>query len=210
MVNGRARHCQCLIERKISAALPKRYQHARLSDFNRRITDAVAEWLKNPTDGLFAGGPAGTGKTHLCAGILRARYESWQNARFVRAAELYMEVRNCYKSDDVNEQALLARFTDSPLLILDDLGAGSLSDHERRIALEILDRRLNDVRPTVVTSNWTIEEIGSKMDERIASRLSSFKVIGFTGKDRRQAQSIAGKVPIESSQPLESREVGSN
>lgn len=73
---------------------------------------------------------------------------------------------------------------------MDDLGAGSLSDHERRCTLELLDRRLDAMRPTVVTTNWTIEQIGERMDERIASRLGGFVVMAFTGGDQRVARKI--------------------
>ena len=79
----------------------------------------------------------------------------------------------------------MQEYAEIPLLVLDDLGAGSLSDHERRCTLELLERRLNAMRPTVVTTNWTIEQIGKLMDERIASRLSAFAVISFIGKDLR-------------------------
>jgi hypothetical protein len=47
------------------------------------------------------------------------------------------------------------------------------------------------MRPTVVTTNWTIEQIGKRMDERIASRLSGFMVIALIGKDRRVVRKIA-------------------
>jgi len=43
----------------------------------------------------------------------------------------------------------------------------------------------------VVTTNWTIEQIAERMDERIASRLSGFVVMAFTGRDLRVARKIA-------------------
>jgi len=70
-------------------------------------------------------------------------------------------------------------------LILDDLGAGSLSDCERRYTLELLDTRLNKMRPTVVTSNWSLQEIAERMDDRIASRLAGFAALELAGNDRR-------------------------
>lgn len=48
-----------------------------------------------------------------------------------------------------------------------------------------LNRLSFGMRPTVVTTNWTIEQIGERMDERIASRLSEFMVIALVGGDRR-------------------------
>ena len=60
-------------------------------------------------------------------------------------------------------------------LVLDDLGAGSLSDCERRYTLELIDTRLNKLRPTIVTSNWNLQEIAERMDDRIASRLADLR-----------------------------------
>jgi len=135
---------------------------------------------------MFVTGPTGCGKTHLAAGIVRALIEVGKRASFRRAADLYAQVRASYGAmDDLSETAILAGYCGSPILVLDDLASGSLSDHERRIALEVIDRRGNDERPTIITSNWTIDEISSKMDERIASRLRSYKFIGFKGHDRR-------------------------
>jgi len=73
----------------------------------------------------------------------------------------------------------------SRFLVLDDLGAGSLSDCERRYTLELIDTRLNSMRPTIVTSNWNLEEISERMDDRVASRLAGFAALELAGKDRR-------------------------
>jgi len=89
-----------------------------------------------------------------------------------------------------SEEEVTREYVRPALLVLDDLGAGSLSDHERRCTLELLDKRLDAMCPTVVTTNWTIKQIGPRMDERIASRLSGFMVMAFTGKDRRSVRTI--------------------
>ena len=60
-----------------------------------------------------------------------------------------------------------------------------MSDAERRFTLEILDRRANRLKPTVITSNWSLQEIGEKMDDRIISRLSGFTRLELSGNDRR-------------------------
>ena len=70
-------------------------------------------------------------------------------------------------------------------LVFDDLGAGSLSDCERRYTLELLDTRQNKLRPTVVTSNWDLQEIAERMDDRVASRLAGFAALELSGKDKR-------------------------
>jgi len=80
---------------------------------------------------------------------------------------------------------LLSRYVEVPFLVLDDLGAGSFSDYERRILLDLLNRRGTERRKTIVTSNLELAELEENLDERIASRLSAFDRIRTTGKDRR-------------------------
>jgi DNA replication protein DnaC len=76
----------------------------------------------------------------------------------------------------------------APLLALDDVGSGSLSDHERRFTLELLDRRTNALLPTVVTSNWSLQQISDLLDDRISSRLAAFTEVELQGRDRRLPQ----------------------
>lgn len=80
---------------------------------------------------------------------------------------------------------MLREYLRAPFLVLDDLGSGSLSDHERRNSLEILDQRLNHRLPTVVTTNLELEAIARLMDDRIASRLAAFTHVQLSGVDRR-------------------------
>ena len=112
--------------------------------------------------------------------------ESGQKAKFVRAEDFYRAIRCSFNQDsEDDEDSIMAEFKSSPLLIIDDLGSGSLSDAERRYTLEVIDQRIIRRRPTVVTTNWNIQQIGEKFDERISSRLGTFKRLNFTNRDRR-------------------------
>jgi DNA replication protein DnaC len=177
--------CLCRLEAIVQYALPKLYHSARFEHFSQPLRDAVMAWLDKPTDGLFLTGPAGTGKTYLAAAIVRMRIEAGKKATFRRAASLFQTLRDSYSKEGMTEEVVLAEYMNSPMLVLDDLGAGSLSDHERRCTLEIIDRRMNDMRPTIVTSNWDVEQIADRMDERVGSRLATYTLIAFDGHDRR-------------------------
>jgi DNA replication protein DnaC len=153
-------------------------------EFPQGVQNAAMAWLANPRDGLLITGAVGTGKTHLAAALVRTLLLINQEALFRRCADLYLALRESYRLD-VGEESVLAEYMRHRFLFLDDLGAGSLSDHERRITLEVLDRRLNDLLPTCVTANWSTQEIAEKMDERIASRIESFTSLRLDGRDRR-------------------------
>jgi DNA replication protein DnaC len=178
------RKCACYRERAIRAELPPRYHDARLDSFSPALQTRVSDWIREPGDGLLLSGAVGTGKTHLAAAIVRSRMELGKAPAFRRAADLYAGLRETYRVN-TSEAELMRAYVESPLLVLDDLGAGALTDFERRITLEIFDRRLNNRRPTIVTTNWKLEDIAEKMDDRIASRLASYTNLVVSGKDRR-------------------------
>jgi len=144
----------------------------------------VTRWLESPGDGLLITGTAGTGKTHLAAAILRWRIEHGEWATFRRLAEFYQALRESYRLN-TSEADVLRPYIEGKFVVLDDLGGGALRDFERRAVLEVLDRQLNQCKPTVVTTNWSLAEIAERMDDRIASRLASFTCIELAGLDRR-------------------------
>jgi hypothetical protein len=186
-IGDRMRRCPCWTDRIIAATLPARFWTSMLSDFPFKIGTGAADWFSHPTDGLFICGPTGSGKTRLAAALTRMAIEQGKRIKFARASDFYAALRNSYNAPEgePTERAVLWDHQLPYMLVLDDLGAGGLSDHERRFALELLDSRINSLRPTIVTSNWTVEEIAEKMDERIGSRLKSFTVLAMVGKDRR-------------------------
>lgn len=179
-----ARECGCLAEKRVQSRLPKRFREASLMHFPETIRNFALDWLAKPKDGLLIAGPVGTGKTHLAAALVRTLLLIKQEASFRRCSDLYSDLRESYRVES-GEEVVLSRYTRHKFLFLDDLGAGSLSDHERRFTLEVLDRRLNDLLPTCVTTNWNSQEIAEKMDDRIASRLESFNCLQLQGRDRR-------------------------
>ncbi len=182
----RVARCSCRTsDLKLRAILPPLFRAATLSDFTRPLADAGQRWLAEPTSGLLLSGPPGTGKSWFMAGLTRALVETGKKVTFSCGSDFYAALRAVFSTPDVSELTVLNQFTDVPFLAFDDLGAGGLSDFERRSVLHVLDRRLNFLRPTVVTSNLSVELIAEKLDERIASRLSGFTRIVMTGRDRR-------------------------
>jgi DNA replication protein DnaC len=184
--DGRAQRCVCRYERIIRYQLPERFHQAKLEDFSPQIARLVHGWMLEPTDGLLLIGGVGTGKTHLAAAMVRSVVTAGKSIRFRRAAQLYQAIRDSYDQPNVSEEEVLSDYIDAPLLVLDDLGTGSFSDHERRYTLEVLDRRLNEKRPTIITSNWTLDDISARMDQRIASRMSGFTRLELKGEDKRK------------------------
>jgi len=68
--------------------------------------------------------------------------------------------------------------------VLDDLGAEKTSDWTGQSIYTLISRRINDCKPTIVTSNLSLSEIDA-VDPRRASRLGGMVYYKMTGHDRR-------------------------
>lgn len=87
---------------------------------------------------------------------------------------------------------MLAYWGRTSILVLDDLASDYLPDIAKGKLNRFVDRRESNDLPTIVTSNVSLDDIGTLVDPRIASRLSGGIVKsldnadGTPGKDWRQ------------------------
>ena len=154
----------------------------------REVLDAVVGFAKTFTTtsggGLWLLGLPGTGKTHLGAALvfnsirerrlaacmhsfgqiqtmLRAR---WSNSKESRS---FWEIEDGLETTD----QLLEHLGTVPLLVLDELGVGRGTDAELETLFQIVDRRYQLERPTVVLSNLKPIELKAAMGDRAYDRL---------------------------------------
>jgi DNA replication protein DnaC len=187
------------------AKVPPRYIGAHLGQFPDIHKQRAKEFVNGDNGGLFLSGPRGTGKTHLAVAILKERFavatrreleESeapWDiqtsqiSAQFVTVPFLLMEIRATFGRTGVDtEKDLIDKYSNARILILDDLGAEKTTDWSISTLYIIIDRRYSNMRPTIITSNLSIEEIAEEIEDRIASRIAEMcKIIRMEGKDRR-------------------------
>jgi DNA replication protein DnaC len=107
-------------------------------------------------------------EAHLAAAITNARVSLGHAALFVVVPDLldYLRATFAPSSDSALDERLDA-IRESPLLILDDLGAHNSTPWAQEKLFQILNHRYNSRLPTVITSNQRLEEL----DPRITSRL---------------------------------------
>jgi DNA replication protein DnaC len=73
------------------------------------------------------------------------------------------------------------------LVVLDDVGADRGTGLAQEALHIVVSEREATRVPLIITSNLSIQEIGSLFDARIASRLAGGVVLKLTGADRRLA-----------------------
>ena len=137
----------------------------------RAAKSFVDDCLHNPYGlGILFTGPVGSGKTYLAASIANELIDSNLKVLFIVVPDLLDELRATYKSE-VNELDLLDTARTIPILILDDLGAHNYTDWTRNRLYSIVNYRLNEQLPTVITSNLSLDEMEEYLGVRTTSRI---------------------------------------
>lgn len=183
------------LRRRIDAAVPAGFRHARLRGLPENLRRALLS--RRREQGLLLWGGVGTGKTHAVAAIVRAAVlQTRGEIRVERAVydRLILDLRDCFKPGATkSELDVLRPYLAADILWLDDLGAseslvGAATDFQVRTVQTLLDDRMEQARPTFVTTNLSPENVRRVFDERIASRLQTFKIVELRGVDRRIAR----------------------
>ena len=134
---------------------------------------------------LFVGG-TGLGKTFLSACIARAVADRGCSVVYESAGHLFSKLEQAKFSPSEDTRRDTARFNDCDLLILDDLGTEMPSQFTTAALYTLLNDRILENKPMVISTNLTIEELGRRYSPQIASRLNgNFLLLPFVGEDIR-------------------------
>lgn len=136
----------------------------------------IKRFLKDPkTDGLLFTGKVGSGKTYLACSIANALIKHGRLALFIEVSDLLDRIRSTYdpgrSPDQLSEFQLLDTARQVPLLVLDDLGAHNYTEWTKNKIYSIINYRLNQRLPVIVTTNIKLDEITEYLGERTTSRL---------------------------------------
>ena len=115
-------------------------------------------------------GTVGTGKSHLAAAICSGVLEKGATALFRTAPDAIGMVKAEYGKGGDEESAYEA-LRKPDLLVLDDIGAVKLSEHDLGVLYRIIQGRYEDEKPLIMTSNApTIAVLQSIIGDRLVDR----------------------------------------
>lgn len=133
-----------------------------------QVYDLSLRYARQPEGWLVLLGGYGAGKTHLAAAIANYAVSLGRSAIFVVVPDLLDHLRAAFApGSDEGLEARLEAIRDTPLLVMDDLGAHNATPWAQEKLFQILNYRYNHRLATVITTNQRLEEL----DPRIASRL---------------------------------------
>lgn len=163
------------------AHLPKRHQSCGFKNYERHdharqkafeIATAYAKSVMTGTEqNLVMVGRTGTGKTHLACAIARNLLQHNKHVRYITTADLAENIMQAWREDDKTQKGEIAKFADYDVLILDEYGLHD--QHEKRLEIihQVLYARYDNMKPSIVISNMTIEQLQQNLGDRLWSRL---------------------------------------
>lgn len=138
---------------------------------------------------LLLCGNLGTGKTHLSSSIVQHVVRQHRAVAVITTAAEIIRVfkRSMVRDAGYTEGDVINELASFDLLVIDEVGAQAGTHYELSVLHEVLDRRYNLIRPTVVVSNLNAQGLSQYIGERALDRLRENKalLVGFTWESAR-------------------------
>lgn len=160
------------IERLLGkSGIKKRFQQRTFANFRRdtpgrkKNYEIAKEYADNFAvhrargDGLYIEGTNGTGKTHLAAAIALQLIGEGIPVICKTSSDLLLDIKKSFDDNSISEAEVLDVYKSVALLIVDDLGKEQCSDWSMSTLYSILNDRYEDMKPTIVTTNYNADAL---------------------------------------------------
>lgn len=127
--------------------------------------------------GVYLVGDTGSGKTHAATALIKAYIDAHtsesfgtlhcdRTARIINVPDLLSEWKATYNNVACGDEAqVTARYGDADLLVLDDMGKGAPTAWALERLFQIVTRRYDNLRPTIVTTQYEAPDLGRRLAE---------------------------------------------
>lgn len=146
------------------ACLPRRYRECSLQNYypqhgtqfqSFNYARRLVQEYPGVDRGLLFMGTVGVGKTHLSAAIMLGLVDKGVPCLFYDFGTLLKEIQDSYNHiSKTSELRVLAPVFQTEVLVLDELGASKPTDWVRDTMMQIIGRRYNDRKLTIITTNY--------------------------------------------------------
>ena len=171
-----------------AARIPRRYADCSFETFKTKpgtaqdhamlLAQSLVSEYPAVERGLLFMGPAGVGKTHLAVALIRSLIDKGFAGVFCEFGALLKEIQDSYNPiSKSSEMKVLAPIYQTDVIVLDELGATVPTDWVRDTMYQIINKRYNDNKLTIFTTNYFDERAQSEktqlLEDRIGVRLRS-------------------------------------
>lgn len=153
------------------------------------------ELFETKKENILFSGPTGLGKTFLCNCIAKELLDRGYNVLYLTAPELFrLFEESRFHREDMEEDSknFLETLLTVDLFIIDDLGTESGNSFTGPDLFHVLNSRLLNNLPTIISTNLQTNELQAYYSERLVSRLfGHYTKFYFFGTDIRRLKKYA-------------------
>lgn len=128
----------------------------------KKYCEVTEEVIKNGY-GIYLYGGSGTGKTHLTSCMANELMEKHKQVLFTNFFEIAKVIKDTFNGKG-SEAEQIKKFATIDFLFIDDLGTERVRNNGEDTWLqekifEVINKRYNNKKPTIFTSNYSIQEL---------------------------------------------------
>lgn len=161
---------------------------AKLKSYAEHFT--LGSETAEPSPSLLFCGSTGLGKTHLSTAVAGVVLEKGFDVFYNSAVGMLSDFEarrfgNGMTQDSDGDNT--ARYTECDLLIIDDLGTEVVNQFTLSCLYYVVNTRINQRKPTVISTNLSAQELRKTYTDRLGSRLMcEYEILPFFGTDVRK------------------------
>ena len=152
------RHQETLPAADVRQLHPGHPERRRCYDTAKTYADSFPQRAEHG-EGLYIEGTYGTGKTHLAAAIALQLIGCGVPVVCKTSGDLLADIKEAFDSGDDTEYEILKAYKTVDLLIVDDLGKEQCTEWSVSTLYSILNDRYEDMKPTIITTNYNADEL---------------------------------------------------
>ena len=173
--------CGCMPRRRALRRIRESGLSALLDDYRLDNYETPEPWQKSAlakareyaetpgSNWLYIFGPPGTGKSHLCTAICGALLDAGQAVRYMLWRDESRDLK-AVVNDSAAYNKAMHELKGADILYIDDFLKGGTGEADIKLAFELLNSRYNSRRPTLLSSELSIDDVLT-LDEAVGSRI---------------------------------------
>ena len=145
------------------------------------------EFDANKSGSIILMGNTGLGKTHISSAMGGVIISKGNDVYYSTAIDMVADFESERFTNAKPDKSLTDKYMTCDLLIIDDLGTELINQFTTSCLYTVINSRLVKKKPTIISTNFTREELRKKYMDRITSRIfGEFLVFPFMGTDIRE------------------------
>lgn len=177
------------VERNIAkSGVPPRFINCSFSNFQAKsegdegrvkyLNGYIGNFEATKAPNLFLCGDIGIGKTHLCCAVATSLIKKNHTVVYTDVADFLSAQKDSMFDSETTSAEFMQRYTTCRLLILDEFGLNTPSDHEKTVLNILINKRYENMLPTMIAGNFHVTAVAKILGERANRRLvSEVKII---------------------------------